>query len=231
MLLAPAALPTRSARRAEHGVLRRRDRHRDADPGHDERREQRRVGQRRRPRPAASQAMPAACRSSPVTISGRSPMRSASAPGDRRDGQERRRPGQQPQAGLERAVAERGLQELGEEEHGAEQRREGEEDRGVAGARTTGRRNRRSGSIGSGARRSQATNAGHERRGPPRAWRSPRRCPSRPRCARTRPQTTPNAPAVIRREAAAGRAPCSRTVALVASCAARAARRPGRSGR
>ena len=52
---------------------------------------------------------------------------------DRGDEEERRRPGQQPQAGAERAVAEPRLEELGHEEDGAEEAADGAEDRRVAG--------------------------------------------------------------------------------------------------
>ena len=62
-----------------------------------------------RPGPAwrsgRSRPSPPACSVSPATISGRSPIRSTSAPAIGRDDEQRRRPRQQPQPGAERPIA------------------------------------------------------------------------------------------------------------------------------
>ena len=89
---------------------------------------------------------------------GRSPIRSDQRPGDRRDDEQRRGPRQQPQPGVERAVVPARSAGTGHEEHGAEQRRDRKKIAALP-AENGRERNSRIGSIGSGARRSQSTNA------------------------------------------------------------------------
>ena len=103
--------------RSEDRVLRGRDGHRDADPADDEGREHLRVGhaglgdQRQPGQARGLQAQPGD-HERPLAdlVDERAD--------DRSDGDERRGPRHQPQAGAERVVAEPGLQQLRVEEHG-----------------------------------------------------------------------------------------------------------------
>ena len=134
-----------------------------------------------------------------VTISGRSPIRSASAParGAISNGAS---PGQQPQPGAERVLAQADLQELRHEEHHAGQRR-----RSAGRSRRCRPRTPRGGTAASApsARRPAFPADERARRAPRRrpAPRSPRGCPSPPCCrgpaprpGRARPPVTSTRP-------------------------------------
>ena len=228
MLLAPAALPTWSiGDGADDRVLRRRDRHRDADARDDERRQQLRVGDprlgdHRQPRHADRlQRQPGDHQRSLTDPVGQ-------RPGERRHRHERRGPGQQPQAGAQRSVAEPDLEQLGVEEHRGEQRRERQEDRGVAG-----RERPRCGRSASAA--SARAPAAPRPRSPRRAATPAARVPSTSALSqpawlpRTRPHTIAERAAADQGRARGGRARC-RGRSSHRSCGARAGSRSARSG-
>ena len=208
MLLVPAALPTdSSANRADHRVLGGRDRHRDADAGDDQRHQQLRVGDaglgdQRDPGHPAGLDQQAADHQRPLA----DPV--GQRAGDRGDQNEGAGPRHQPQPGVERAVAQAGLQQLREEEDRAEQRARRRRRSPRCRPRTPA-----SGRSASGAsapwraaprrrRPTASSDADRQRRRRPRALPQPAELP------RTRPQTIPSAPPVTSAEARGSRGRC-----------------------
>ena len=114
--------------------------------------------------------------------------------GDRRDEEQRGGPGEQPQPGVERAVAEPDLQELRDEEHGAEQR--GRRRRRSPRCRPRMRASGRTASAASAPARAARRPRTRPAAGPARrrATTSTSRLPHPAALPRTSPQTTPNTP-------------------------------------
>ena len=120
-LVAPDAWPASVGRTDdEHGVRAGGEDERHAEPRHHERHDELAVGGVGRARSAPSQAIATACSASPATISGREPIRSLRMPAIGATSIGIAVHGSVRSAGLQRAEALRGLEELAEQEDRAE---------------------------------------------------------------------------------------------------------------